>query len=421
MTPVTPNVDDAYREYIDLQLAHHALLSAGKDDTPEAEAVEDRMTALWLRLDAAQRASLNGIAADLGWVRRAGQPPPRGRTPEQVTEEEMSALGRVPGGADYHAMLYHLRVCAPRLPVEALAYARAAYYHKLGFQGLSVAFADFAVGASPDNNTIGRRAFDALMRYAPGTAFQRAVAITEAPTEYAPLVVVLGIGYLVDTLGGPTSFDAPRVVSDVRAARQRLADAPNTAEDRVAFCQIAGALLVGFGDQAEGVELYEAGLGSEPENPAILAGLGMAIYDSEKPRAVGLFRRAILAGAKFIRPYIHLAHYHLARREFTLALGYAKQALELARDDAARSAALEMMAISATELGVDPAQVMKLFREAAKLSRNPRIAANLKAFEDSVSGRSAKAEWDYREDPAALQVTEPSVRIDTEAAEFTVA
>jgi tetratricopeptide (TPR) repeat protein len=174
-----------------------------------------------------------------------------------------------------------------------------------------------------------------------------------------------------------------------------------------------------FGQSREARELYEESLRLEPENPDVLAGLGALLYDTDAPRAVELFQKAIRSRATLIRPYILLAHYHLVRQEFARAFGYARQAMDFARVDRARAALLEIMAISASELGASADEVLPMISEAARLAPNAaRIGENLKAFMKSRDSHAAKAEWVYQEERADYAMKEPIERASLEVTAF---
>src|ERR1022692_2077257 len=92
MRDFTPKTDAAYREYADMQLRRHSLLIGGKGESEEAGEIEERLSVLWEGMDETQRHSLNGMAADLNWLRRRGTPPPKGRDLSEVTEAELRDL-----------------------------------------------------------------------------------------------------------------------------------------------------------------------------------------------------------------------------------------------------------------------------------------------------------------------------------------
>src|SRR5262245_56526725 len=132
MPPLTATVDETYREYAGLLLRRHHLLLEGKDDDPQTEEVEDRLSVLWEQMDEEQRRSLNGVSSDLNWVRRGGLPAPKARTPEAVGPEEQDILAAAKAGSDWHAVLHHLRVCTPVIAPEDLARRRQEAYEAIG-------------------------------------------------------------------------------------------------------------------------------------------------------------------------------------------------------------------------------------------------------------------------------------------------
>jgi hypothetical protein len=152
MSPFDPTVSPAFRDYADLQLRRHYLLLEGKENAPETAALEDRMDELWEKLDEDQRGSLNGMASDLNWVRRKGEPPPMGRkTPEEVTTVERQELVAAKGSKEWHRFLHYLRVCAPTIPLVNLAHLRGSAYDALGFPAYASVFFRQAAEFDPLN------------------------------------------------------------------------------------------------------------------------------------------------------------------------------------------------------------------------------------------------------------------------------
>jgi hypothetical protein len=154
MSATAPIVDDRYRRYAELLLQHHRLLSEGRDEATETEAVEEEMTGLWERMDDAQRRSLSGLGSDLNWVRRGCRPPPKGRQSAEVTAQELQALAEAQGENDWHGLLHWLRLCAPRTSPARLASLRASAWAALQFPQLARLFSDLAaeLGAGGDDD-----------------------------------------------------------------------------------------------------------------------------------------------------------------------------------------------------------------------------------------------------------------------------
>lgn len=144
MIQSNPTTDDRYRRYVDLLLCHHQLLCNGRHESDEADAVENEMTPLWDELDSAQQQSLSGLGSDLTWIRRRGQPAPRAKPADQVTDAEIEHVVRANDIGDWNGMLHNLRICGARLPAAEIARFRATAWHKLGFAKLSRLFDSFA-------------------------------------------------------------------------------------------------------------------------------------------------------------------------------------------------------------------------------------------------------------------------------------
>ncbi|HYH68329.1 MAG TPA: hypothetical protein VD866_26790 [Urbifossiella sp.] len=400
MPDFTPDMSADYLTYIEGQVRRHFLLADGKAQGDEVGEIEDHLSDLWEGLDEVQRQSVKGVGSDLNWIRRRGAPAPKSRTADDVTQEEMQRLQDAQDAEDWHKSLHFLRVCGPNVPRDLLAYVRATCYFKLNLSQIALLLADLAVELDSGEYAIGRPAFEALQAMMPERAFFRANEVMAAPNKHSPLAVVQSIGFIFDTLGSDAGmFDGNLIAKAIADATERLDTAKSPDPDRAHFYYLAGAEMHAFGREAEAIKMYEAGLNLEPKNPALLAGLGMALYTTNKSKAVSLFQGAVLHGAQILRPYMHLAHHHLMNREFAKAFGYARNGMRFARNPRAQAAILEIMGISANELGHSPETVLQLFTEASRLApESARLAANLKAYEESGKGRQAKADWLYREE-----------------------
>lgn len=141
MNDFDPTMNAVFREYAELGLRRHHLLSEGKDESAEVLEAEERMDALWPRLDEVQRRSLNGMASDLNWIRRKGEPPPKGRkTPMEVSAEEQKELSAAIKAKEWHRILHYLRLCAPVFEVALLAREREIAYAAVGLPAYARVF-----------------------------------------------------------------------------------------------------------------------------------------------------------------------------------------------------------------------------------------------------------------------------------------
>lgn len=148
-----PKADAGFVEYADSCLRHHQLLMEGKEASPEIAEIEDRMEELWLQLDEIQRQSLNGISSDLNWIRREGEPPPRGRTsPTEVCLHDQEELSAAMKSKDWHRVLHYLRLCAPAFESASLARERSVAYEFIGLPSYAKLFKAKAIEFAPLTN-----------------------------------------------------------------------------------------------------------------------------------------------------------------------------------------------------------------------------------------------------------------------------
>src|SRR5690242_11393860 len=146
MKKFDPTIDAVFREYADLELRRHQLLLAGKHDTAEVAEAEEQMETLWPGFDEVQRRSLKGMASDLNWVRRQGEPPPKGRkTVGEVGEQDQQELSTAIRSKDWHRILHYLRLCAPAFQAASLARERGIAYEAIGLPGYARVFRESVV------------------------------------------------------------------------------------------------------------------------------------------------------------------------------------------------------------------------------------------------------------------------------------
>jgi hypothetical protein len=145
---IAPRIDETYREYADALLRHHNLISSSKDGGDEEQRIEDLLDRLWQRLDDSQRQSLRGMSSDLNSIKRGGEGPPKGRIKADVSASELQELQAAQKAENWHAILHHLRICAPAVPQDILARNRATCYDMIDLLQISLAFVDLAVELS---------------------------------------------------------------------------------------------------------------------------------------------------------------------------------------------------------------------------------------------------------------------------------
>jgi len=113
-------------------------------------ALEDRIDELWATLDDVQRRSLSGMASDLNWIRRKGEPPPNGRKlAEQITTVEQRQLADAVKAKDWHQILHCLRLCGPTVPRFRWHIGALWPYQALGLADYAVLFREQEIEAEP--------------------------------------------------------------------------------------------------------------------------------------------------------------------------------------------------------------------------------------------------------------------------------
>jgi len=81
------------------------------------------------------------MASDLNWIRRKGEPPPKGRkTPIEVSAQEQQELSTAIKSREWHRILHYLRLCAPAFQAASLARERGIAYEAIGLPGYARVF-----------------------------------------------------------------------------------------------------------------------------------------------------------------------------------------------------------------------------------------------------------------------------------------
>jgi len=411
MSSFDPTVDAAFREYADLQLLHHYLLLEGKDNAPETEAAEHQMEGLWDKLDAVQRQSLNGIGSDLNWVRRKGEPPPKGRkAPEEVTPTEQQELVAVIGLKEWHKILHYLRLCAPILPPVSLAHLRGHAYDALGFPTYASVFYEQAADFDPANAAIGVTALSSFEKTNPADAVRRAEKIIAAPLRYPPVVVALSALIILrrdETENRP--IERQRFSTLLNDAIRWLQLEPSEEARALAYQAAASGFEI-IDDLPAALRCFDEGLKLSPNNDVLLVGKGLLLYGSETDKAVETFRRLTHRATAIVWPYVFLAHFNLLKRNYAGSLEMSREAWARATTNPVRAQLLEWQAICQTELHYPPEVVRPIFSKALSLDpSNPWIPKNLAAFDEAMAV-AKDSEWQIEEE-ASLSKTQRAHRM----------
>jgi tetratricopeptide (TPR) repeat protein len=399
MSLFDPTIDAAFREYADLEFRCHHLLLGGKDDAPETSAAEDRREELWEKLDDVQRRSLSGMGSDLNWVRRNGEPPPKGRkAPEEVTPIEQQDLVAAIGRKDWHRVLHYLRLCAPMFPIATLAHLRGSAYDAIGLPKYASVFYGQGLEVDPGNDDIGLAALSSLEKTDPTNAVQLAKKIIASPLSYPPVVLTLAAVMIlrsVESKDGP--IDRQLISALLNGAVKRLQLEPSV-EARLRAYEMAAFGFEIIGDLSAALRCLDEGLALSPNSDSLLVDKGLLLYGSQTEQAVAVFDQLTRRGTPNVWPYVYLTHFNLLKRNFGVALEMTREAWARATDDSVRAQLLEWQAICQTELHYPPEVVRPIFEKAISLDpSNSCIAKNLAAFDEAM-GAAKDSEWQFEEE-----------------------
>jgi tetratricopeptide (TPR) repeat protein len=403
MAAFDPTIDAAFREYAELELRCHYLLLEGKENAPETLEAEDRMTALWEKLDEVQRRSLKGMGSDLNWVRRKGQPPPKGRKgSEEVPPTEQQELVTAIGAKEWHKVLHYLRLCAPSFPVDALAHHRARIYEALGLPNYASTFYEQAADLDPANADIGLKALSTMKKSRPASAVRRAEKIIGLPLRCPPAVLALAAAMILqrdETDGRP--IDGQRFSALLNDVVKRLQLEPAN-EARIVAYQAAAAGFEVLDDLTAAMRCLDEGLKLSPNTDELLVFKGLLQYGSQPNQAVDAFAKLTQRGTRNVWPYVFLAHFYLLKRNYGASLEMGREAWARDATNPVRAQLLEWQAICQTQLQYPREVIRPIFEKAISLDpSNSWIARNLAAFDARVA-QTNQSEWHIEEAPPLM-------------------
>lgn len=394
MSSLNPKMDAAFREFAELELLRHYLLLQGQENSSETLEAEGRMEALWENLDETQRQSLKGIASDLNWVRRKGEPPPKGRKePGDVPATDQQELITAIGSKEWMKILHYARLCAPLFPVPTLAQLRGKVFEDLGLPAYTDVFCELAADLDPANADIGLKALSSFMQTDPAKAIRRSEEILAWPLRYPPAVVAYAATVVLrrDKSAG-LAIDRQRFSGILGDIVKRLQLEPANESSAGAYHWAASG-FERIGDLKSALDCLDEGLRRSPNHDDLLVFKGIMLYESDPDQAVHIFDRLTRRATANVWPYVHLAHFHLRMRNYSASLEMGREAWARTTKDPLKASLLEWQAICLTELQYPPEVVRPVFQQAIALDpSNVQITRNLEQFDKRVSGTN-HADW----------------------------
>ncbi len=142
MKTATHLLDEHFREYISLLARLQQFFLEGKEDSPEADALRDRMDRPWDALSPEQSEIVAGLCADLNGM--IDGPSPGTNPSESELLQESLALREARDAGDMLAVLRHLRALTHYHSPAEVAALRAEAWDRIGETEMARLFSEYA-------------------------------------------------------------------------------------------------------------------------------------------------------------------------------------------------------------------------------------------------------------------------------------
>ncbi|WP_165227351.1 tetratricopeptide repeat protein [Aquisphaera insulae] len=382
-----------FLEYVRLLSELHELIRLEADETPEGEALRDRMDEPGSRLSLDEITCVNAISADFYTLTASSIEPVLPQTGE-VKDDLRSAL-EARDRREFRRALDLLRDRAAYISPEMLSYVRGSIWGGAGEYRIAVEFLQHAAELAPNNANYSYQALHFLSLADAETARERAQQIVAAPAGHFPRVVLKAADILFQSTRDQPEQEARPVLETLIPICQEVIDRLEiSGEDSRQPSPLATAFgLTGLCYERLGVThrariYYDRGLEEFPTNEALLLARGVLLYGRETDRSIRDFEYAVQGGSRLVWPYLYLAHHALLDNRFSDCYDFCNRALRLSAPNDLQANLVEWMAISQASLGYPPQVVKSAFRAAQELAPgNDRIAKNFRVFLESQSSR----------------------------------
>jgi tetratricopeptide (TPR) repeat protein len=401
----------AYAEYEMLLRELHDLMAAGHDESPEAEAVRDRMEAPASALSREEIARLKGLSADLYMLQGEEIFEPTGDS-ELTPERRRAALKEAWDRQDWVAALALLRKGPPFFTQPQMAFLRFRAYAELGHLDSALMFLAYAVRTDPQNIAYACLFTDLLLRLGrTGEALEWADGWLEN-SESPPALRIQAAAILIRAATGMPEAESRRAhqqVSQVLEAALRHQHSRAEAPDLRVYGYIdLGLCYEALGRLQEARSAYESALAINPDSEAALVARGLLRAHMDPDGAAQDFERAVERSTAYAAPYLYLAEGLLGRGaagDYERCVALCDRVLMLTQDPELVAPALQGRAIAQFQLGAPVEQARANLRMAVDLApSNEALRSNLERFERTVqaraSGEPTEAAW---QPPIALE------------------
>lgn len=363
----------------------HRLIAAGKEDSPEADAIRDATDGPWEALSEVERTRVRNLSEDLYFLSEA-PPAPQPMSPEAQAKLNEAFEAKQRGSWDRALDL--VRQWRAHIDPALISYLRGTIWLEAGDPETAALFFEHASNSQRENENYLSLFLYALSLADPAAAKARAEEILREHEKYSPVVVSRAVDIKFMSARSASETEAHQAFERLGPILKHTLDRFDQQErgksDRSAY--VTALALLGFGYEFLGqsqaaVEFYSRGLQLEPDNDALLVARGILLYGTS-PRAISDLETAIKQGSPLVWPYVFLAHHALLNGRHEDCRKLCESALDMGGSAVVVSEVSEWLAISQAELGY-PAEVVRAsFDQAIRLDpSSERARRNLAAFE----------------------------------------
>jgi tetratricopeptide (TPR) repeat protein len=381
------STNPSYLQYIRSLRELHALTMAGRDESPEADAIRDGMDHPWYDLSETEQERINGLSADLYSISDTPKEPQP--TNPQVQRKLIEADEAWQAG-NWDQALEILRRWSQHIDPAILSYRRGRIWHEAGDDATANLFYGHAARLDP-------RHFEHAYLHnlwsaddLEGRKLAREILAAREPHSVEIVITASAIVFLA--LREIPIFECREDLEVMASALERAISRARA--DDLAYPQIKNRtiknLLVYMACSQERMANSRSAIGYlnealaiDPFDVGILLIRGVIGYGIESS-AVDDFERVTEFGARNVWPGFYLAHHSFVTSRFEDCRNKCEWALTFPAPDGVRALLNEWLGISKAELGYPPIQVQSAFEEALRLAPDSdRIRNNLAKFEQS--------------------------------------
>ena len=366
------------------ELHQHRI--AGREDSPEADAIRDATDTAWERLTEVEKKRLSGLSEDLFSVSDAERLTVREMNPQ--AQSRLAEVIQARERGEWDRVFEILRRWSAYLDPSLLNYLRGSTWLAAGDPATASLFVRHASTLQPDNGNYLASFLTSLSRFAPVDARRRAETILDNPNDHPPVLIVYAASIVMESAHFLAEAEASqlfeRLIPILESTLNRLGEGDDGGVDVSSYtmtCSLLGFCHEHLGQSQAALGSYSRGLTASPSNHELLVARGSLLY-GESPHAVRDLELAITHSPDDIWSYFFLAHHNLVSGLFEKCRSLSERALELDGPDAMKSDLAEWLAISQSELGFPVEIVRESFEVSIRLDpSNERARRNLAAFE----------------------------------------